>query len=291
MSDYYPPSTSTKKNIRSSVRSSSVQSLVLGTVLGFFANSFCSNFILKRILFRGYNEPPKELIVTDKSGKKKLIRRLEKSDYEKGFVDLLKQLTVAPKMSKRKFARRWQQMRNGPEFTYVLESTTTDDDNDDDNNINNEKRIIATATLVIERKYGRNLGVCAHIEDVVVDENFRDEGLGKVMIDAMSIVARNHVGCYKTILDCSAENVQFYEKCGFNAKEIQMAKYFTDDRGFGAAAKKNVGIVKSGNGIINSERTKAGVRRQVKYAAGTGDFVGSPTKALLNQTVYYSDDE
>ena len=32
-------------------------------------------------------------------------------------------------------------------------------------------------------------------------------------------------GCYKIILDCAEKNVGFYQRCGFSAKEIQMALY------------------------------------------------------------------
>ena len=265
-----------------------------------FLSAMALRFVAKTFS-RGYGLPPKQISVTDKFGKKKTIRRLQANDYEKGFVDLLKQLTVAPKMTKKRFVKRWHQMREGPEFCYVLE--------------NEEKtKILATATLMVERKFGRNLGLSGHVEDVVVDEEARDSGLGKVMIDAMSIISRNHVKCYKTILDCSAENVQFYEKCGFAPKEVQMAKYYTEDRGYGNAsysyendnnkkkknksssndAKRN-GIVKLNNGGENngsstSEKKKS-AKRRVTYAAGTDEgFVGSPVKAL-NQTVYYSDDE
>jgi hypothetical protein len=31
-------------------------------------------------------------------------------------------------------------------------------------------------------------------------------------------------GCYKTILDCSEDNVPFYEKCGLKKKEVQMVR-------------------------------------------------------------------
>jgi hypothetical protein len=30
------------------------------------------------------------------------------------------------------------------------------------------------------------------------------------------------MGCYKVILDCSEENVAFYQKCGLMRKEVQM---------------------------------------------------------------------
>ena len=32
-------------------------------------------------------------------------------------------------------------------------------------------------------------------------------------------------GCYKVILDCSADNQGFYEKCGYEYKGVQMAYY------------------------------------------------------------------
>lgn len=32
------------------------------------------------------------------------------------------------------------------------------------------------------------------------------------------------VGCYKVILDCSEDNVNFYQKCGFTKKEVQMVR-------------------------------------------------------------------
>lgn len=35
----------------------------------------------------------------------------------------------------------------------------------------------------------------------------------------------DNLGCYKILLDCSEDNVKFYEKCGFKKKEVQMVKY------------------------------------------------------------------
>ena len=36
--------------------------------------------------------------------------------------------------------------------------------------------------------------------------------------------ALQEAGCYKVILDCSEENVPFYEKCGLTKKEVQMVR-------------------------------------------------------------------
>jgi glucosamine-phosphate N-acetyltransferase len=37
-------------------------------------------------------------------------------------------------------------------------------------------------------------------------------------------------GCYKIILDCSEKNVQFYEKCGFKKKEVEMVWYIPEEK-------------------------------------------------------------
>ena len=50
--------------------------------------------------------------------------------------------------------------------------------------------------------------------------------LGKLIVEKLSEVARG-VGCYKVILDCSADTAHFYEHCGFVRKEVQMAQYFS----------------------------------------------------------------
>ena len=68
-------------------------------------------------------------------------------------------------------------------------------------------------------------GLAGHIEDVVVDKEVRGRGLGKHIIMKLVALARA-AGCYKVVLDCSEANAPFYRKCGFEAKEVQMVRYF-----------------------------------------------------------------
>lgn len=142
------------------------------------------------------------------------VRKLEVSDNSKGFVELLQQLTVCDAISDENFEARFQELRSlGDDHVIcVIEDTTCG-------------KIIATGSVFIEKKFVRNCGKAGHIEDVVVDRDYRGVQLGKKVLSFLTDHARS-VGCYKVILDCSNENKAFYEKCGFKQKEIQMAKYF-----------------------------------------------------------------
>lgn len=69
-----------------------------------------------------------------------------------------------------------------------------------------------------------NLGVIGHIEDIAIAKDQQGKKLGLKMIQALDYVAQ-HVGCYKTILDCSEVNEGFYIKCGFKRAGVEMAHY------------------------------------------------------------------
>lgn len=88
-----------------------------------------------------------------------------------------------------------------------------------------EKEIIGTGTILIERKILHNMGKVAHIEDIVINKNKRGSGLGFKIINYLVDIAKEK-NCYKVILNCSEENVPFYEKCGFKQKSKQMSLYF-----------------------------------------------------------------
>jgi glucosamine-phosphate N-acetyltransferase len=45
-------------------------------------------------------------------------------------------------------------------------------------------------------------------------------------MEALKRIGRQ-LGCYKVILDCSEHNVNFYTRCGFKQKEVQMVAYIS----------------------------------------------------------------
>ena len=85
-------------------------------------------------------------------------------------------------------------------------------------------RIVATATLLLERKFLRGGAIAGHIEDVSVKTSHQGRGLGRVLIDTLTSLARKK-SCYKVILDCEDRNVAFYEKCGYDRAGVEMKKY------------------------------------------------------------------
>jgi glucosamine-phosphate N-acetyltransferase len=85
-------------------------------------------------------------------------------------------------------------------------------------------RIIGTATLILETKFIHNGGCVGHIEDVVVHPDFRGKKVGQQLIHELVREARL-AGAYKVILNCTPDNIPFYEKCGFtNNGVVQMRK-------------------------------------------------------------------
>ncbi|KAB1200161.1 Glucosamine 6-phosphate N-acetyltransferase [Morella rubra] len=146
--------------------------------------------------------------------KKFHVRRLQISDKSKGFIELLRQLTVCDSVSDQDFEKRFHDISSlgDNHVVGVIEDEFSG-------------KVIATGSVFIENKFVRNCGKVGHVEDVVVDLNARGMQLGNEIVTFLTDHARS-IGCFNVILDCSMENRSFYEKCGFKQKAIQMAKYF-----------------------------------------------------------------
>ena len=84
--------------------------------------------------------------------------------------------------------------------------------------------LIGTVKVLVEHKLHNNLRPVAHIEDVVVHQEYRKQGIGKQLVEYAKEVAISH-NCYKTVLTCNKENCMFYKKCGFIEKGAEMTIY------------------------------------------------------------------
>ena len=113
------------------------------------------------------------------------------------------------KISYDNFCKTVDSIRNQNAYIYVIE----------EDNI-----IIGTIKLMIECKLHNNLRHVGHIEDVVVHKSYRNRGLGKLLIEYAKEISINH-NCYKIVLSCNKDNIEFYKRSGFIEKGSEMTIY------------------------------------------------------------------
>ncbi|GAB7344947.1 hypothetical protein MBLNU457_3380t1 [Dothideomycetes sp. NU457] len=142
------------------------------------------------------------------------IRPLRSSDYNNGFLDVLRVLTTVGDISEDAFEQRFQEMSREGSGYHVLVI------------LDGSGKVVGTGCLVVERKFIHNLGLVGHIEDIAVAKDQQGKKLGLRIIQALDYVAEK-VGCYKSILDCSEANEGFYVKCGFKRAGLEMAHYYS----------------------------------------------------------------
>ncbi|PPQ89825.1 hypothetical protein CVT25_007526 [Psilocybe cyanescens] len=160
------------------------------------------------------------------------MRPLAKTDITRSHLSVLSVLTSTSTLSESQYFQAFESLRACPNtyFTLVIVSRETD-------------QIVGVGSVFLEQKFTRNLGKVGHIEDIAVDKSTQGRKLGLRIIQALSGISEN-AGCYKTILNCSDANIRmcyltvlwqctdgwflfaaFYQKCGFEKKENEMARY------------------------------------------------------------------
>lgn len=145
------------------------------------------------------------------------FRMLEEEDYYKNYFELLSQLTVAKKPLYDSWLKRYIEIKDANlTKIFVVEDV-------------NSKKIIATITCYSELKFIRDLGKICHIEDFVIDENYRNKKLGTKLI-SLAVDYAKCIGCYKIILQSREEAITFYDKFGFKKNSQAMAFYLSGEQ-------------------------------------------------------------
>lgn len=142
---------------------------------------------------------------------KYLLRPLRSSDYDHGYIDLLRQLTECGTITYEGFQQRFKQMKQCLDTYFIL---IIED-------LNANRQIVGTATLICEKKFIRQLAIRGRIEDVVIDDRCRGQQLGKVLIDLLTQFARDQCQCYKISLECKDQLVGFYQQFGYKHEDKQ----------------------------------------------------------------------
>ncbi|KAG5341472.1 hypothetical protein C0989_010230 [Termitomyces sp. Mn162] len=141
------------------------------------------------------------------------IRPLASTDYWRGHLRVLSVLTAAPDTGEETWRTHFNFLRNSGRtyYTVVIVDKASD-------------QIVGVGTVFLECKFQRGISCVGHIEDIAVDEKQQGKKLGLRIIQALTYISENS-GAYKTILNCSDKNIPFYEKCGYEKKENEMARY------------------------------------------------------------------
>ena len=128
------------------------------------------------------------------------IRKLRKEDLQNGFLTTLDSLKQASDIETKKAEEIFEKINSTPDYTIAVAELGG--------------KVVGSTTLLIEQKFIHNGGLVGHIEDVVVDKNHQGQKIGEKIMKFLLEIA-NERGCYKTILDCTDDVKQFYEKLGF----------------------------------------------------------------------------
>jgi len=146
------------------------------------------------------------------------FRFLKKTDFDNGYLTLLKRLTFVGNITREDFEKTFDVIEKNPyHFIFVVTLTKSHGITDDN--------IIACGTLLIEPKFIHKCSFVGHIEDIVVGETFGGRGIGSAVVEHLTKYAKEK-DCYKVILDCADNFNKFYKKCDFKRNGSCMGLYF-----------------------------------------------------------------
>ncbi len=137
-----------------------------------------------------------------------MISELDINDYQE-YLMLMKDFRpVKTNMTKDEFTLIYNKIKNnGKIFIYKVDN-----------------KIVASITIIEEYKFINNNGKVCHIEDVFVNEHYRNIGIASKLIKYVSTYCIKN-NFYKMILNCDKDLVDYYQKFGFIEK-ISMIKKF-----------------------------------------------------------------
>jgi glucosamine-phosphate N-acetyltransferase len=144
------------------------------------------------------------------------IREIEENDIESGgLLEVLENLAPVGGLSKPAAKAILREIKSNP-LHRIFVAVVQDG--------RNQGLIIGTTTLLVEPKFIFSGGRVAHIEDVAVRVEYQRKGIGFKLVNYATEQAAI-MRCVRTVLDCSDENIPFYEKIGYsyhgNSMKIQ----------------------------------------------------------------------
>ena len=140
-----------------------------------------------------------------------MIQSIRKTNMtNKDACQLLKQLTSAELLSEKHFNEVIDNLPNNQEiFVYKQHN-----------------KFVGMISVFIEQKLIHGGKCVAHLEDVVVDDNYRRNGIAFKLINHVISYAESN-NCYKVTLNCYDDKLPLYEKCNFKHTTNGMTYYLS----------------------------------------------------------------
>lgn len=136
-----------------------------------------------------------------------IIRKLEKNDFI-DYIKLINQLRpIGENVSYEKYIEIYNNIFTN-NFIFVAE---------------HGKKLVGSITLLTEQKFIHNFSKYGRIEDVVVDSNYRNQNIGKKLVEyVIEFSKKEHF--FKITLTCKQNLAYFYEKNNFEIYDIHMSQ-------------------------------------------------------------------
>jgi glucosamine-phosphate N-acetyltransferase len=138
------------------------------------------------------------------------IKNISYTDFSNNVMDVINVFTRAPS-----------------EITYEQYCSTLDKINSQGGHIFlavEDSMIIGVVKVIIEQKLHNNLRCVGHIEDVATHPDHRGKGIATKLINHSIEFCKTN-DCYKIVLACNDNNIDFYKNRGFIIKGVEMTMY------------------------------------------------------------------
>ena len=86
-----------------------------------------------------------------------------------------------------------------------------------------DEKIVGSGTILIENKLTHNGCKLAHIENILISPNYRNNGIAKEIVEELVNIA-DIQKCYRIDLICKEDLHGFYSKFDFNTKQVCMTR-------------------------------------------------------------------
>ena len=140
-----------------------------------------------------------------------LSRRIPIGELKTKYLTLLSFLSDSPFVTNDEFET---QMNKITRLGVILVCIVRDNDN---------IKIIGSGTLLFEPKLSHGCNYVGHIEDIVVDPDYRGLHIASTILSKLKDLSKPY--CYKVILECKEEIKEFYEKNEFVSSNLFVMKY------------------------------------------------------------------